>query len=60
MKPFYSDGTVARFALTHISSCGETLSFNLENLGHQIKLSEEAVRLAVRRATSSSFRWRLM
>ena len=45
MKPFYSDGTVARFALTHISSCGETLSFNLENLGHQIKLSEEAVTL---------------
>ena len=45
VKPFYSDGTVARFALTHISSCGETLSFNLENLGHQIKLSEEAVTL---------------
>ena len=43
VKPFYSDGTVARFALTNISSCGETLSFNLENLGHQIKLSEEAV-----------------
>ncbi len=45
VKPFYGDGSVARFALTHISSCGETLSFDLENLGHQIKLSEEAVTL---------------
>lgn len=45
VKPFYSDGTVARFALTHISSCGETLSFNLENLGHLVKLSEDAVTL---------------
>ncbi|MCD8318501.1 MAG: BACON domain-containing protein [Paraprevotella sp.] len=43
VKPFYSDGTVARFALTNISSCGETLSFDLENLGHQIKLSEDTL-----------------
>lgn len=43
VKPFYSDGSVARFALTQISSCGETLSFNLEKLGNQIKLSEKAV-----------------
>ena len=46
MKPFYSDGTVARFALTNISACGETLSFDLVNLGHQIVLSEESVTLS--------------
>ncbi|MBO5180990.1 MAG: M6 family metalloprotease domain-containing protein [Paraprevotella sp.] len=45
VKPFYSDGTVARFSLNGISACGETLSFNLEFLGHQIKLSEEVVTL---------------
>lgn len=43
VKPFYSDGTVARFALTNISACGETLSFDLEKLANQIKLSEEMV-----------------
>ena len=46
VKPFYSDGTVARFALTNISTCGETLSFDLVNLGHQIVLSEESVTLS--------------
>ena len=46
VKPFYSDGTVARFALTNISACGETLSFDLVNLGHQIVLSEESVTLS--------------
>lgn len=45
LKPFYSDGTEARFALTNISSCGNTLSFDLVNLGHQIKLSEENIEL---------------
>ncbi len=43
LKPFYSDGTEARFALTNISSCGETLSFDLVKLGHQLVLSESAV-----------------
>ncbi len=43
IRPFYSDGTEARFALTNISACGETLSFTLEELGHQISLSEEVV-----------------
>ncbi len=45
IRPFYSDGTEARFALTNISACGETLSFTLEELGHQISLSEERVTL---------------
>ena len=39
VKPFYSDGTTAQFALTNISACGETLSFDLVNLGHTISLS---------------------
>lgn len=43
VKPFYSDGTEARFALTNISSCGETLSFDFVKLGGQITLSEEAL-----------------
>ncbi len=45
VRPFYSDGTEARFALTNISACGETLSFTLEELGHQISLSKEVVTL---------------
>ncbi len=43
VRPFYSDGTEARFALTNISSCGETISFTFETLGHQIVLSEETI-----------------
>lgn len=45
VKPFYSDGTEARFALTNISSCGETISFDLVELEHRINLSETAVTL---------------
>lgn len=43
VKPFYSDGSEARFALTDISSCGEKISFRFETLGHLIKVSEEQV-----------------
>lgn len=43
VKPFYSDGSEARFALTNISTCGETLSFNLVKLENQIKLSDDAI-----------------
>lgn len=46
LKPFYSNGTEARFALTNISSCGETLSFDLVKLGNQIKLSDERIVLS--------------
>lgn len=38
-KPFYSNGTEARFALTDISECGNTLSFNLEKTEDRIVLS---------------------
>ena len=43
VKPFYSDGTEARFALRNISACGETMSFELVKLGGQITLSETAL-----------------
>ena len=43
VKPFYSDGSEARFALTNITTCGETISFTFETLGHQISVSKESV-----------------
>ena len=43
VKPFYSDGSEARFALTNITTCGETISFTFETLGHQIAVSKESV-----------------
>lgn len=44
-KPFYSDGKEARFALTDISDCGETLSFTLEKTEERIFLSNAHVTL---------------
>lgn len=38
-KPFYSDGTTANFAIANISSCGETLSFELLETSKQLILS---------------------
>ena len=43
VKPFYSDGSEARFALTNITTCGETISFTFETLGHQISVSKESI-----------------
>ena len=43
VKPFYSNGSEARFALTNITTCGETISFTFETLGHQISVSKESV-----------------
>ncbi len=45
VKPFYCDGTEASFVLSDISSCGETLSFRLEEMGHRIWLSDTLVTL---------------
>lgn len=45
VKPFYSNGSEARFALTNITTCGETISFTFETLGHQISVSKESVAL---------------
>lgn len=44
-KPFYSNGTEARFALSHISECGETISFTLEKVEDRIFLSNDHISL---------------
>lgn len=45
LKPFYSDGTEANFAISNVSACGETISFTLEETGNRIVLSETAITL---------------
>ena len=44
-KPFYSDGTEASFAIANVSACGETLTFDLLDMGPQIVLSAESLTL---------------
>lgn len=44
-KPFYSDGTTANFAIANVSACGETITFDLLEMGKQLILSEEAMTL---------------
>lgn len=44
-KPFYSDGTTANFAIANVSACGETISFDLLDMGKQLLLSEETMTL---------------
>lgn len=44
-KPFYSDGTLANFAIANVSACGETISFDLLETTHQLILSEESFTL---------------
>lgn len=44
-RPFYSNGSEARFALTDISTCGETMSFTLEKTEERIFLSAERINL---------------
>ena len=44
-KPFYSDGTEAGFAIANVSACGETLTFDLLDMGPQIVLSAESLTL---------------
>lgn len=44
-KPFYSDGTVANFAIANVSNYGETISFELLEMKKQLILSEEALTL---------------
>lgn len=40
LKPYYSDGREAKFALANISSCGETISFDLMELTPQIYIPQ--------------------
>ena len=42
-KPFYSDGKEANFAIANISSCGETISFDLLPVKDQIYLPQSNV-----------------
>ena len=44
-KPFYSDGTVANFAIANVSACGATISFDLLEMTKQLILSEETLTL---------------
>ena len=45
MKPFYSDGTEANFAIANVSACGETISFELMETGKQLIVSDESLTL---------------
>ena len=45
LKPFYSDGTEANFAISNVSTCGETISFTLEESGDRIVLSDSVITL---------------
>lgn len=45
-KPFYTNGETARFAIGNISTCGETLSFDLLSVASRIYLPTDTVVLA--------------
>ena len=53
-KPFYSDGTVANFAIANVSACGETLSFDLLETSKQLILSAEALTLKGQQGSGAS------
>lgn len=44
-KPFYSDGSQANFAIANVSTCGETISFDLLETTKQLIVSEETFTL---------------
>jgi len=44
-KPFYTDGREAQFAISNVSSCGETISFELLPFSTQIHPSQTALTL---------------
>lgn len=45
LQPFYSDGTKANFAIANVSTCGETISFDLLESNKQLILSQESFTL---------------
>ena len=45
LKPFYSDGTMANFAIANVSACGETITFDLLETTRQLLLSETSLTL---------------
>lgn len=66
LKPFYSDGKEAKFALANISSCGETISFDLLELTPQIYIPKPNVTLGgainstVQVIVESDVAWRIV
>lgn len=44
-KPFYTNGEEARFAIGNVSSCGETIEFELFPLASRIYLPQSKVSL---------------
>lgn len=54
LKPFYSDGTEAPFAISNISSCGSTLSFELQPMTTHLTLSASSIKLAGKANSSAT------
>ena len=55
LQPFYTDGTVANFAIANVSTCGETLSFTLLESNKQLIVSEERITLKGQSESGASF-----
>ncbi|NDW09673.1 M6 family metalloprotease domain-containing protein [Dysgonomonas sp. 520] len=54
-KPFYTDGREAQFAISNVSSCGETISFDLLPFSTQIHPSLTTISLNGNQGSSTSF-----
>ncbi len=54
LKPFYSDGTEAPFAISNISSCGSTISFELQPMTNHLTLSTSNIKLAGKANSSAT------
>lgn len=46
LQPFYSDGTKANFAISHVGTCGETITFTLEASERTMMLSADQLTLS--------------
>ncbi len=54
LKAFYSDGTEAPFAISDVSSCGNTISFRLLSMTQHLVLSDTDIRMAGKANSSAS------
>ncbi len=54
LKAFYSDGTEAPFAISDVSSCGNTISFRLQSMTRHLVLSATNIRIAGTANSSAS------
>lgn len=55
-KPFYSNGKEAKFAIANVSTCGETIQFDLLPFAPQIYIAQQAVTLAGRKGDASQLK----